>query len=103
MAKNTTHKYWFWCVHEPSEEAFYIAIPIKDKESLQLVHCVMSALNAINADARSYIIPFSAIKAYQDMRAGIPWYSLDHALSLWREILSYYFTKPALDIIFHGF
>lgn len=103
MAKNTVHKYWFWCSYEEGQhrECFYFAVPIKDKDALHLVGRVHSALKACFID--TYMVGFPALKAYGDIRKGIPVRSFDFALSLWREILPLYYTPDALGVIFHGY
>lgn len=103
MAKNTTHKYWFFVSYETSsrQEWFYIAVPIKDYDALHLIGRVHSALKSCFIHA--YVIGFPSEKAYVDIRKGIPVRSFSFALGLWREILPIYYTKDALDIIFDGF
>ena len=103
MSKNTVHKYWFWCSYENGSrrERFYFAVPMKDRDALLLIGRVHSALKACFINA--YLVGFSARKAYSDTRKGIPIREFDYALSLWREILPFYYTKDALDIIFSGF
>ena len=93
MAKNTTHKYWFWFYY--GAEQFYFAVPIKDYEAQILICRVGSAFNAITGGC--LFSDFPAVKAYADIRKGVPARSFDYALSLWKEILPRYYTKEALD------
>lgn len=102
MAKNTTHKYWFFVsLDDLSHDWFYIAVPMKDRDALALIARVQSALGALFI--RAYVVGFPHKKAYQDIRKGISVKSLEYALMGLKEVLQRFYTKDALDIIFNGF
>ena len=98
MAKNTTHKYWFWFSY--CSEHFYFSVPMKDNDALILICRVGHAFNPITNGC--LFSDFPARKAYDDIRKGIPVRSFDYALKLWKDVLPRYYTK-VIDSILSGF